>query len=87
MNSGMNDTIGTVDSTPIRPAAQPHWKTMTSTPYAAPTLSRFSTTAFSGTSTDRNSTVSKRNDSSSTATTKRSIRSCTRSPRSAKVAV
>ena len=43
MNSGMNDTIGTVDSKPMRLAAQPHWKTMTSTPYAAPTLSRFST--------------------------------------------
>ena len=43
MNIGMNDTIGTVDSSPIRPAPQPHWKTMTRTPYAAPMLSRFST--------------------------------------------
>ena len=32
MNIGMNETIGTVDSRPIRPAPQPHWNTMTITP-------------------------------------------------------
>ena len=32
MNIGMNDTIGTVASSPIRPAPQPHWKTITMTP-------------------------------------------------------
>ena len=64
MNIGMKETIGTVDSRPIRSAPQPHWKTMTSTPYAAPMLSRFSTAAFSGTSTERKTSVSSRNDSS-----------------------
>ena len=32
MNTGTNGTIGTVDSSPISPAPQPHWKTMTRTP-------------------------------------------------------
>ena len=32
MNSGMNEMTGTVASSPISPAPQPHWKTMTSTP-------------------------------------------------------
>ena len=58
MNSGMKDRIGTVDSRPIRSAPQPHWKTITSTPYAAPTLSRFITAALSGTTTDRKTTSS-----------------------------
>jgi hypothetical protein len=35
----MNDRIGSVDSSPMRSAPQPHWKTITSTPYAAPMLS------------------------------------------------
>ena len=67
MNSGMNDRIGTVDSRPIRSAPQPHWNTITRTPYAAPTLSRFMTAALSGTSSERNTTSSSRNDSSTTA--------------------
>jgi hypothetical protein len=29
---GMNDTIGTVSSTPKRPLSQPHWKTATMIP-------------------------------------------------------
>ena len=29
MNIGMNETIGTVDSSPMSPAPQPHWNTMT----------------------------------------------------------
>ncbi len=29
---GMNDTIGTVSSTPTRPFSQPHWNTATITP-------------------------------------------------------
>ncbi len=60
MNSGMNEMIGTVDSNPIRLAAQPHWNTITRTPYAAATLSRFSSAALSGTRSERNSTISSR---------------------------
>ena len=67
MNSGMKDRIGTVESSPISSPPQPHWKTMTRTPYAAPTLSRFITAALSGTSSERNTTSSSRNDSSTTA--------------------
>ena len=54
--------IGTVSWTPIRLAPQPHWKTATTTPYAAPTPSTLRTAAFSGTSTERNTTISTRND-------------------------
>ncbi len=32
MNIGMNETIGTVDSRPIRSLPQPHWNTITITP-------------------------------------------------------
>ena len=32
MKTGMNGRIGTVDSRPIRSAAQPHWNTATMTP-------------------------------------------------------
>ena len=79
MNSGMNEMIGTVDSNPIRLAAQPHWKTITSTPYAAATLSRFSTAALSGTRMERKATISSRNDIATTATRKIGSRSSTRS--------
>ena len=36
---------------------------MTRTPYAAPTLSRFITAALSGTSSERNTSISRTNDS------------------------
>ena len=42
------------------------WKTRTSTPYDAPTDSRFRTIAFSGTTIDRNATSSSRNARAST---------------------
>ena len=58
---------GTAWSSPSRPVPQPHWKTATITPYAAPMLSRFITAAFSGTITDRNTRAS---SSTETATTK-----------------
>ena len=45
-------------STPSRPRPQPHWNTAVSTPYAAPTLSRFIAAAFTGIQTDRNITSS-----------------------------
>ena len=47
---GTHGSIGPVVPTPIRLADQPHWKTATITPYAAPIDSRFMITAFSGTS-------------------------------------
>ena len=87
MNIGMKETIGTVDSRPMRPAAQPHWNTMTITPYAAPMLSRLSTTALSGTSTDRKTSIRRTNDIASTAAINTGSRSLTRAPTSAKFAV
>ena len=87
MNIGMKETIGTVDSSPMSPAAQPHWNTMTITPYAAPMLSRLRTTAFSGTSTDRKTSISRTNDIASTAAINTGSRSLTRAPTSAKFAV
>ena len=47
--------------------AHPHWNTATTTPYAAPIDNMFMTTALSGTSSDRNTIISNRNDSVSTA--------------------
>ena len=61
--------------TPMRLAPQPHWKTATITPYAAPTESRFMITALSGTSRLRNTIMSRTNESRSTKpTTTGSIR-------------
>ena len=50
-------------------------------------LSRFSSAALSGTSTDRKTSVSSRNDSRTTAAMNSGSRSLTRSPTSAKLAV
>ena len=55
-------------------APQPHWKMATTTPKAAPSDSRFMTTAFSGTSTDRKTVMSSRNDRPRTAPKKRGMR-------------
>ena len=44
-----------------RLSPQPHWKTATSTPYAAPTESRLSTIALIGITSDRNETSRSRN--------------------------
>ena len=67
-----NSIIGTHGSigpacTPVRSPSQPHWNMATTMPYAAPIDSRFMMTAFSGTSSDRNTTISSRNESASTA--------------------
>ena len=43
----------------MRLAPQPHWNTATTTPYAAPIESRFMITALSGTSSERNTTISR----------------------------
>jgi hypothetical protein len=42
----------------VTPSSQPYWNTATITPYAAPIDSRFISTAFSGSSTDRSTTSS-----------------------------
>ena len=70
--------IGTVSCTPIRLAPQPHWKTATTTPYAAATPSTLRAAAFNGTSTDRNTTIRTRNDSPITAPRNQGIRCCSR---------
>ena len=59
--------MGTVLSRPMRSFAQPHWNTATMTPYAAATESRFITAAVSGTSTEWNTSINSRNESSTTA--------------------
>ena len=59
--------MGTVDSSPTNPFAQPHWNTATVAPYAAATDSRFITAAVSGTRIEWNTSISRRNDSSTTA--------------------
>jgi hypothetical protein len=82
----MNDTIGTVVSSPMSAPPQPHWNTATRMPKAAPMLSRLSSTAFSGTTTERKTSTSNRNDSASTAVTKAGRRSVVRRPTSARLA-
>ncbi len=64
---GAQGSIGAPPATPITLPNQPHWKTATMTPYAAPIDSRFITTALSGTSTDRNTARSSTKLSSRTA--------------------
>ena len=63
---GTQASIGPDLATPSRSLPQPHWNTATITPYAAPIESRFITTALSGTSTLRNTSISSRNDNTST---------------------
>src|SRR5438552_3863713 len=63
----MNGAIGPVPFEPTRLAKCPFWKTVTTTPYAAPIDRRFITTAFSGTSSERNTTSRRRKLSDSTA--------------------
>ena len=87
MNIGMNGMIGTVVSSPIRSAPQPHWNTITITPNEAPMLSRFISAALRGTTTDRKTTVSSTTDSRITAPMNNGSRSLTRSPTSARLAV
>ena len=58
--------IAPVDSKPSSDSPWPSWKTSTSTPYAAPTDSRFSTIALSGITIERNVTSSSRNARPST---------------------
>lgn len=71
---GAHASTGPGWSTPISEAPQPHWKTATMKPYAAPTDSRFITTAFTGTSTLRNTIISRRKLRISTAPIRRGRR-------------
>jgi hypothetical protein len=55
------DRLGPVH--PDERGDQPHWNTATITPYVAPIDSRFMIAALTGTATERNTDLSKRNDS------------------------
>ena len=59
MNTGMNGSIGPVESTPISEPRCPFWKTNVTTPSAAPMLSRFMTAALAGITSDRKTTASR----------------------------
>ena len=61
MITTMIEVIGVGPSRPSRLLPQPHWNTATSTPYAAPMESRFISAAFSGTTTERKTSISRRN--------------------------
>ena len=60
---GAHASIGPSLPTPKKLEPQPHWNTATTTPYAAPIDSRFMTTALSGTSRLRKTSMSSRNES------------------------
>src|SRR3990172_3726550 len=62
---GTNGSIG-AGSTLMKLPSHPHWKMAVTTTYAAPIDSRFITTAFRGTSSDRNTSIRRTNDSTST---------------------
>ena len=74
-------------SMPIRLAPQPHWKTATIRPKAAPMLSRFITTALTGTSTERKTAISSSAESSTTTPMKSGSFSAIAVPKSSKIAV
>ena len=84
---GKKEMIGPVPSTPIRLAPQPHWKTATIRPKAAPMLSRFITTAFSGTRTERKTAISSSAESRTTTPMKSGSLSAIALPKSSKIAV
>ena len=54
---GRKGMIGPVPLMPSGPASQPHWKTATVIPMAAPKLSRLVIAAVSGTTSEWNSRV------------------------------
>ena len=79
--------IGPVLSTPMMLAPQPHWKTATMIPKAAPIESRFITIAFSGTSSERKTAISSSAESRITTPMKSGSFSEIASPKSSKIAV
>ncbi len=62
----MIEVIGVGPCSPSRLAPQPHWNTATRTPYATPIESTFIAAAFSGTRMDRKTSISSRNEISTT---------------------
>jgi hypothetical protein len=85
--TGRNGSIGPVVSTPSSDARWPSWNTNVITPRAAPMLSRFSSAAFSGTSTERNTTISSSSDSPMTTPMNTGSLEAMTSPKSTVVAV
>ena len=72
---------------PSKDSRWPSWKIHTSTPYAAPTDSRFSTIAVAGITSERKVTSSSRNASASTNTKTHGARAFMRSLKSLDIAV
>ncbi|RIJ76964.1 hypothetical protein D1871_08245 [Nakamurella silvestris] len=64
---GTQASTGPVRPTPTRSSPQPHWKTATRTPKAAPMDSRFIRIALSGITSERKAKASNRNDADITA--------------------
>src|SRR3954468_18532839 len=75
---GTTVSSGTGSESPTSCRNQPQVKTATVTPSAAAIESRLSNTALSGTSTDRNTTISSRKDTANTAPTNHGSRVNTR---------
>lgn len=69
MSTGRKLTMGPVLLTPRSPASQPHWKTATTAPRAAPTVSRKPNAALIGTTTERNTRPSNSSAKPTTTTT------------------
>ena len=84
---GRNGLIGTDSWSPTRPLPQPHWNTATTAPYAAPIDSKFMMAALSGTSSERKTTISSRNDRAMTAAMNSGSRELSRSLMSMDAAV
>jgi hypothetical protein len=74
-------------STPIRLAPQPHWKTATIRPKAAPIESRFISTAFTGTQIERKTIISSSAERSTTTPMKSGSFSAIALPKSSKIAL
>ena len=64
--TGKKASTGLVPLKPMMEPPSPHWKTATRIPKAAPMESRFMQAAVSGMSSDRNTIISRRNESSTT---------------------
>ena len=84
---GTQASMATASGTPICSRRTPHWKTATTTPNAAPTESRFMIAACKGTSSERNSIMSRTNEMRMTAPMNHGRREATRSDRSTPTAV
>ncbi len=72
---GMNGSMGPDCDKLSSDLPQPHWNTATTMPYAAAIESMFMMTALTGTSSERNTIMSSRNDRPRTTAKNRIIRS------------